>query len=163
MRHVTSVSATMFFLSTLRYSAGAGRENVKLLSSVTMLSNGALACRPGSSSTRNTAPKRVTSAYCVTSTTNRLESAAHTAIAITAIVAATACQRRAGLPVRALAASTLFASSEGGRLQQPHIKILDVASIGHDEFLQPRQRFLDALQLQAEFGEFRRAPVGAKL
>src|SRR3954468_10432064 len=162
MRQVTSVSATTFFLSMLKYSAGGGRENVRLLSSVTIVSNGALTCRPGSSSTRNTAPKRVTRAYCVTSTVNRLAINAHTASAIIASRAAAACQRRVEVPVPGLA-STLFAPSDGGRLQQPHVEILDVACIRQDELLQSRQRLLDAFQLQPEFGEFRRAPIGAKL
>src|SRR4051812_42761427 len=163
MRHVTSVSTMTFFLSMLKYSAGAGRENVKLLSSVTMVSNGALTCKPGWSSTRRTLPKRVSSAYCVTSTVNTLATSVHTASAMTASTAAAARQRRVGWPVPGLIAPMLFASSHGSRLQQPHVEVLDVARIGHDELLQARQRLLDAFELQPELGEFRRAPIGAEL
>src|SRR5581483_9561023 len=165
MRQVARLSTTTFFLSTVRYSAAAGREKVRRRSSLTMVWKGTLKCRPGSPTTRTTAPKRVTRPNSVTSTANRLATMAH-ASSMPATSSATARSRErlravAWGGVRSLKVRALL--SPARRLQHPQVHLFHVARARADELLQAGQRLLDGLDLQTESGELGRAPEGAEL
>src|SRR3954447_22470835 len=152
----------MFFLSSLRNSASAGRVRSSRLSTRITLSNGALTCSPGAEVMRSTRPKRVTTPYSVTSTAKQEAISAHRPQAAPRIASIGTSAPRLFPPSPkpvALIDTALFASARGKRLHEPEVEILHLAGTWPNDLLYAGQHGSDRFELKTVHRQLWSCPV----
>ena len=138
-RHITTLLATMFFLSSLRNSASTGRVNKQLLVDANHTVDRRLEVQAGGRDLAwSTRPKRMTTPYSVTSTTKQEALSAHRPQAAARIASVRTSAGRLFPPSRkivALVDTALPASARGNWLQEPEVEILHLSGTGPNDFL----------------------------